>query len=130
MPTRETGATTASSLAGGCARPLIRGATLPGEVERAPGEVGEIRRDREERHRGQNRRHLRVPLEHLTSPLRWVPQTHRIVCRPAGGGHHPNGVRPPLLLRKSLDRGTPLYPFRVHPETDPPQPSEVDEAIA
>src|SRR6185437_8668514 len=42
MPTSETGATTASSLAGGCARRLIRVATLPGEVERAPGEIGEI----------------------------------------------------------------------------------------
>src|SRR5512146_2417307 len=68
MPTRETGTTTASNLAGGCARPLIRGATLPGEVESPPGEVGEIRGDCEKRHRCQNRRHLGVPLEHLRSP--------------------------------------------------------------
>src|SRR5947209_4099684 len=67
-PTRETGATTASNLAGGCARPLIRVATLPGEVERAPGEVGEISRDGEQSRRCQNRRHLCVPLEHLRSP--------------------------------------------------------------
>src|SRR3954471_21931799 len=67
-PTRETGATTASSLAGGCARPLIPAATLPGEVESPPGEIGEIRGQRQQRHHCQDRRHLRVPLEHLRSP--------------------------------------------------------------
>lgn len=31
--------------------------------------------------------------------------------------------------RESLDRGTPEYPFCVSPETNPPQPAEVAEAI-
>ena len=33
-------------------------------------------------------------------------------------------------MRESLDRGTPQYPFRVTPETDPAQPEEVVRAIA
>ena len=35
-----------------------------------------------------------------------------------------------MSARESLDRGTPQYPFRVNPETYPPQPDEVAEAIA
>src|SRR4051812_36981587 len=46
-PTSETGATTASSLAGGSARPLIfELLALPGEVEEGPGEVADERRER------------------------------------------------------------------------------------
>ena len=56
--------------------------------------------------------------------------TERIVCRALEGGHHPKGVRRRHPARKSLDRGTAQYPFCVNPETDPPQPSEVAEAIA
>lgn len=33
-------------------------------------------------------------------------------------------------MRESLDRGTPQYPFRVRPETDPPQTEEVAQAIS
>jgi hypothetical protein len=56
--------------------------------------------------------------------------TKRIVCRPLGGDHHPNGVRRPASARKSLDRGTPQYPFCVTPETDPPQAEEIERALA
>ena len=56
--------------------------------------------------------------------------TERIVCRPLGAGHHPNGVWARITTRKSLDRGTGRYPFRVSPETNPPQPEDVDRAIA
>ena len=59
-----------------------------------------------------------------------MPQTNRIVCRPLGGGHHPNGVRGRSPTRKSLDRVSPDYPFRVTPETEPPQPAEIAQAIA
>src|SRR4051794_39697763 len=65
IPTRETGATTARSLAGGSARPLIQeGAALPGEVEAQPrfetvrGSDGDECRDDEQS------RDLRVPLKH------------------------------------------------------------------
>jgi len=33
-------------------------------------------------------------------------------------------------VRESLDRGTAEYPFRVNPDTNPPQPDEVAQAIA
>jgi hypothetical protein len=56
--------------------------------------------------------------------------TKRIVCRPLGGGHHPKGVRNRLSRRKSLDRVTGQYPFRVSSETNPPQSEDVDKAIA
>ena len=58
-----------------------------------------------------------------------MPQTVRILGRPLGGGHHPKGVRRRPVRRESLDRVTAQYPFRVKPETDPPQPDEVAQAI-
>src|SRR6478735_5238828 len=70
-PTTETGATTASSLAGGSARPLIqRGGPLPGEVQPDAGAVR--RRDRQQRDEDEQSRDLRVPLKH-GNPSRWVP---------------------------------------------------------
>src|SRR3954447_25859869 len=69
-PTRETGATTASSLAGGSARPLIvSGRLLPGEVDDRPGEIGEAAGERNEQRNDQDHHHLRVPLEHGIPPV-------------------------------------------------------------
>src|SRR5512146_2018473 len=59
-----------------------------------------------------------------------MPQTERIVCRPPGGGNHPKGVRRRAPAGKSLDRVRAEYPFRVNPETNPPQPDEISLAIA
>src|SRR3954463_16799904 len=55
-PTRETGPTTARSLAGGSARRIIPRGLLPGEVEN-PGEVGEQAGDRDESRDDDEHRH-------------------------------------------------------------------------
>ncbi len=48
---------------------------------------------------------------------------------PTWGWASPEGGKDACARRESLDRVMPEYPFRVNPETNPPQPAEVAEAI-
>src|SRR3954447_12603050 len=70
-PIRETGATTARSLAGGSARPLMqRGGPLPGEVQPDAGAVRN--REGDQGSHDEQSSDLRIPLKH-GDPSRWVP---------------------------------------------------------
>src|SRR3954462_8231709 len=96
-PTRETGATTARSLAGGSTRPLINERVLPGEVGSRPGEVGKLAREDHKGRQNHDRRHLRVPLNHQNPPSR-VPQQGNHGSRDCAWAS-PEGVKAPRSSR-------------------------------